>query len=820
MVTQAADHLKEIIAENKPTRTVVRKGRDARVWLTGAALALVALTCACFARSLTGYFLADDFGEVAYVARIAGGQWDLIAANWTGNYMQIPGMAVYRPVFLMIILADYLVWHGQAVGYYITNLAYYIGDVLALFLVCKKLTCRWGFRRSLLTGFLAAALFAVNPLHCESVSWMVGRVDICCAFFYLLSLWFYLDYRACRQTSRIIGSVTCFWLGMLVKEMAIGLPILVSAISFLDVENAVALSDSPSATGDQTGKADRSSTRLSALALLSERILQSLRESWPLWASTGIYFVVRYLALGTLTGGYTGAIGDGQAGSALQRWLDPETYGRVLMPFAISLWAPGNSWSTLLAVGYTSIATVVGIKLLARAARWQIVLFVFAWLATAALPIYKLWGIGMDLEGARFCFFLTIAFSAGVALLTMVPQIDNRLSAEGDAGRQRLELSLTAAGCVAIMLAVFSFYKTTLRTNASWVHAGKEVRATLQSAVSLATNSGASDKIIVLGIPKKNAGAHMIYNGATFRTGLQPPFFDGNYSNKFLTFDPIFYGPDEYINSARLKEYLSAPNVKGPMVWNGEKMGFFDATLPPAKADAGTALGDIGPTDRTELANLSVDPRQFDFLEFEYRLPAGAQLSKPLLFQAHWRGSKTAAPHPQLAVAHRSVMPNTNGFQTVRIPLSHFWRWYACGMIRQISLIPPAVDGMEVRALRLVPDTTLRPAARLSGAVDDGSGVFAVRENTALHCDASKIPQAARILIECSKPDYFFDQVEEANQEQAIYQRAIIDGSTFDGKLLANLLPRHTYCEIRTRALDAHGNPLGEYSEPIILFLN
>jgi hypothetical protein len=58
---------------------------------------LTAIIWAVFGRTLSGYFLADDFGEILYVSRIAAGQWNLLWSNFTGNYMQIPGMAVWRP---------------------------------------------------------------------------------------------------------------------------------------------------------------------------------------------------------------------------------------------------------------------------------------------------------------------------------------------------------------------------------------------------------------------------------------------------------------------------------------------------------------------------------------------------------------------------------------------------------------------------------------------------------------------------------------------------------------------------------------------------
>ena len=89
---------------------------------------------------LTSYFLADDIGEIAYVARIFHGHPQLFWLNLTGNYMQIGSMNVYRPWLLVSLVVDYLIWGANASGYYLTNLLYYIGDVLLFYIVTRQLT--------------------------------------------------------------------------------------------------------------------------------------------------------------------------------------------------------------------------------------------------------------------------------------------------------------------------------------------------------------------------------------------------------------------------------------------------------------------------------------------------------------------------------------------------------------------------------------------------------------------------------------------------------------------------------------------------------
>src|SRR5262249_51178007 len=126
---------------------------------------LLTLVCLTFGRSLESFFIADDFGEVSYVAKMFSGQANLFWSNFTGNYMQIPSMAVWRPWLLTTLVFDYAIWKANAFGYYLTNLLYYTGNVLLIFALIRRLTCNWASLRSQATAFFTAALFAVSPLH-------------------------------------------------------------------------------------------------------------------------------------------------------------------------------------------------------------------------------------------------------------------------------------------------------------------------------------------------------------------------------------------------------------------------------------------------------------------------------------------------------------------------------------------------------------------------------------------------------------------------------------------------------------------------------
>src|SRR5439155_19026299 len=72
--------------------------------------------------------------------------------------------------------------------HHLVSLLFHLANTLLLFFVFKQMTgALWR------SGFVAA-LFALHPLHVESVAWVAERKDVLSTFFGLLSLWAYARY--------------------------------------------------------------------------------------------------------------------------------------------------------------------------------------------------------------------------------------------------------------------------------------------------------------------------------------------------------------------------------------------------------------------------------------------------------------------------------------------------------------------------------------------------------------------------------------------------------------------------------------------------
>ena len=71
-----------------------------------------------------------------------------------------------------------------------------------------------------------AFVFALHPLHVESVAWVAERKDVLCAFFWFFALWAYARYAERPGWGRYLSVLLCFCMGLMSKPMIVTLPLL------------------------------------------------------------------------------------------------------------------------------------------------------------------------------------------------------------------------------------------------------------------------------------------------------------------------------------------------------------------------------------------------------------------------------------------------------------------------------------------------------------------------------------------------------------------------------------------------------------------
>lgn len=104
-------------------------------------------------------------------------------------------------------------------GHHLTNLFFHVANTLLLFWVFKRMTgMLWR------SGFVAL-LFALHPLHVESVVWVAERKDVLSTFFWMLTIMAYVHYVHQTSLRRYLLVFFSFALGLLSKPMLVTLPL-------------------------------------------------------------------------------------------------------------------------------------------------------------------------------------------------------------------------------------------------------------------------------------------------------------------------------------------------------------------------------------------------------------------------------------------------------------------------------------------------------------------------------------------------------------------------------------------------------------------
>ena len=121
---------------------------------------------------------------------------------------------------------DYELYGLNPGGHHLTNLLFHIANTLLLFFVFRKMTADvWR------SGFIAA-LFALHPLHVESVAWIAERKDVLSTFFWLLTMWCYIGYIQRPRVSRYLVMLLFFSLGLMAKPMLVTLPFVLLLLDY------------------------------------------------------------------------------------------------------------------------------------------------------------------------------------------------------------------------------------------------------------------------------------------------------------------------------------------------------------------------------------------------------------------------------------------------------------------------------------------------------------------------------------------------------------------------------------------------------------
>lgn len=186
------------------------------------------------------------FDEEQYVTKNphvqSGLSWEGIAWGF-GTF----DTGFWQPLTWLSHMLDCQMYGLKAGGHHLTNLSFHLINTLLLFLFFNRVTgALWK------SGFVAA-LFALHPLHVESVAWVADRKDLLSALFWLLTMIAYVSYTKHPGIGRYLLVLLLFFLGLMAKPMMMTLPFILLGLDVWPLERFRSGQDRPNGADGNMG---------------------------------------------------------------------------------------------------------------------------------------------------------------------------------------------------------------------------------------------------------------------------------------------------------------------------------------------------------------------------------------------------------------------------------------------------------------------------------------------------------------------------------------------------------------------------------------
>lgn len=174
----------------------------------GAALLLAVL--AAYVPAMSGEYIWTDTGNVS--GRPELGSWNELWRIWTGHDTE-----QYFPLTYTSFWLERHVWGLRPLASHLVNLALHILNAF-LFAQCLR-------RLRIPGAWLAAAIFALHPVHVESVAWIVERKNVLSGAFFLFALLSYIRFEQEHRAQAYYRSLVFFVLALLSKSSTVFMPV-------------------------------------------------------------------------------------------------------------------------------------------------------------------------------------------------------------------------------------------------------------------------------------------------------------------------------------------------------------------------------------------------------------------------------------------------------------------------------------------------------------------------------------------------------------------------------------------------------------------
>jgi tetratricopeptide (TPR) repeat protein len=193
-------------------------------WIApGVCLLLIAIVWAVFGQTLRHDFVNFDDGKYVYEnAHITSG---LSARGVLWAFTHSHGNN-WHPLTSISHMLDCQLFGLKAGGHHFANVFLHTIATILLFLALREMT------GSIWRSAFVAALFAIHPLHVESVAWVAERKDVLSAVFFMLTLGAYVRYVRQPSRARYVAMSILFACGLMSKPMLVTVPFVLILLDY------------------------------------------------------------------------------------------------------------------------------------------------------------------------------------------------------------------------------------------------------------------------------------------------------------------------------------------------------------------------------------------------------------------------------------------------------------------------------------------------------------------------------------------------------------------------------------------------------------
>ena len=205
------------------SKSMARRNTPRLLVTVGVCVSLVVFTWIVFGQTLRHDFVNYDDPRYVYQNTTITRGLNLSGIAWAFTHIHSEN---WHPLTTITHMLDCQLYGLKPGGHHFTNVFLHTIAVVLLFVVLQQMA------GALWRSAFVAALFAIHPLHVESVAWVAERKDVLSGLFFMLTLLAYVHYTRTPSNGRYMIVAFVFALGLMSKPMLVTLPFVLLLLDY------------------------------------------------------------------------------------------------------------------------------------------------------------------------------------------------------------------------------------------------------------------------------------------------------------------------------------------------------------------------------------------------------------------------------------------------------------------------------------------------------------------------------------------------------------------------------------------------------------